>query len=324
MPPPQRTILITSCTNRKKATEEIARLYPDDEAESVELLARMWVSRVSAVGHRLPASVLYQGRAFSEAKRTAIAANAPLFVISAGHGVVNFDELLPAYNLTVATAPDNLLHSMLERLNKSSADWWQALTVSFAEPRSLAALFARETSKNCVILLAVPSAYLSMLHEDLASLNNDQIARLRIITSEYGASKLPEKLREMVLPYDERLEGSAPYAGTRNDFAQRALRHFVEELRGHELPFGIARERVDFAMEALTKRNPPVRERKSDEAIEELLLQNWNHCRGSQSGLLRWLRDDQLVSCEQGRFRVLWQRVKLKIAEGSREHNGKA
>lgn len=321
---PAHTILITSCTNRKKATGEVVGLHPTDESTSIETLAKIWVARVTAAKRREPAKSLYQGRAFSEAKRSANAAKAQLFVISAGHGVVNSDELLPAYNLTVTPAPGNLLHSMLDRMDKTAADWWQALTASFAEPRSLAALFDRKTSENCVILLAVPSAYLSMLHDDLASLSDKQIARLRIITSEYGATKLPEKSREMVLPYDERLEGNASYAGTRNDFAQRALRHFVEELNGHELSIGVARERVTSAMKALAKRNLPARERKSDEAIEEVLLQNWNRCRGSQSSLLRWLRDDQLISCEQGRFRVLWQRVKKRIADGSRGHNGEA
>lgn len=324
MPLPLRTILVTSCTNRKKATGEVLRLHADDEAKTVELLARMWVARVNAAQHREPVNTLYQGRAFSEAKRTACVAMAPLYVVSAGHGIVNSDESLPSYDLTVAPAPDNPLHAMLDRMNKTATDWWQALTMSFAEPRSLVALFNNEISKNCIVLLAVPSTYLSMLHDDLMALCDEQIARLRIITSEFGATKLPAKLREMVLPYDERLEGIAAYAGTRNDFAQRALRHFVEELHGHELPIGIACERVASAMQALVKRTVPARERKSDEAIEDLILQNWNHYRGSQAVLLRWLRDEQLVSCEQGRFRALWHRVKMKIEVSGRGKNGEA
>jgi len=321
---PLRTILITSCTNRKKATGEVVRLYPSDKAKTVELLAKLWIARVNAAQRREPASTLYRGRAFSEAKRSAYVAKAALFVVSAGHGIVNCDELLPSYDLTVAASSDNQLHSMLHRMNKTDTDWWQALTKNFAEPRSLVALFNNHALENCIVLLAVPSTYLSMLHEDLMSLKDEHISRLRIITSEFGAARLTGKLREMVLPYDERLEGNASYAGTRNDFAQRALRHFVEELHGHELPFGIAHERVTSAMKVLTKRNPPIREKKSDQSIEDLLLQNWHRCRGSQSSLLRWLRDDQLVSCEQGRFRLLWQRVKLRIAESSRGHNGEA
>lgn len=321
---PLRTILVTSCTNRKKATSEVVRLHPSDKAKTVELLAKLWVARVNAAQHREPVNTLYQGRAFSEAKRSACAAQAPLFVVSAGHGIVNCDELLPSYDLTVAPSSDNQLHSMLHRMNKTGTDWWQVLTKSFAEPRSLAALFNNHALENCIVLLAIPSTYLSMLHEDLMSLKDEHISRLRIITSEFGAARLTGRLREMVLPYDERLEGNASYAGTRSDFAQRALRHFVEELHGHELPFATAHERVTSAMKALTKRNLPIRKKKSDESIEELLLQNWHRCRGSQSGLLRWLRDDQRVSCEQGRFRVLWQRVKLKITDGIRGHNGEA
>ncbi|WP_348697893.1 DUF6884 domain-containing protein [Duganella fentianensis] len=296
----------------------MVKLFPGDKAKTIESLAKLWVTRVNEAKHREPVKTLYQGRAFSEAKRTARAVNAPLFVVSAGHGIVSCDELLPAYDLTATPSTDNPLHSMLGQMNKNAIDWWEALTQSFALPRSLLELFNKHATNNCIVVLAVPSTYLSMLHGDLLSLSDEQICRIRIITSEFGAEKLTGKLREMVLPYDERLEGNAAYAGTRNDFPQRALRHFVQELSGHELPIDRARERVISAMQSLTRRNLPTRGRKSDAEIEDLVLQVWHRHRGSQSVLLRWLRDEQLVSCEQSRFRKLWHRVKLKIEDSDR------
>lgn len=319
-----RTIIITSCTNRKKKTGGVVSLYATDVVASVESLAQIWASRVNAAPHREPIRTLYQGRSFSEAKLSASAAGASLYVASAGHGLVDSESSLPSYDLTVAATPGNQLHLILDRLQKTSADWWQALTVSFEYPRSLASFFDNHVAQNCVVLLAMPSAYLTMLRDDFARLNCHQVSQLRIITSEFGASKLPDQIRKMALPYDERLDGCQTYAGTRTDFAQRALRHFVVELRGHEMPLNIAREQVTSAMQALTKPLPPKREKKSDETIENLIFQNWNHHRGSQTALLRWLRDQQLVSCEQGRFRVLWQRVKLKIAGIGRGNNGQA
>jgi hypothetical protein len=319
---PPHTIIITSCTNRKKKTGGVVSLYASDAVTSVESLAQTWASRVNAAPHREPVRTLYQGRAFSEAKLAASAAGASLYVASAGHGLVDSESSLPSYDLTVAAAPGNQLHLILDRLQKSSADWWHALTTSFEYSRSLANFFDNHASQNCVVLLAMPSSYITMLRDDFARLNCHQASQLRIITSEFGASKLPDQIRKMALPYDERLDGCQTYAGTRTDFAQRALRHFVVELRGHELPLNVAREKVISAMQALAKPHPPQRERKSDDAIEDLIFQNWNHHRGSQSALLRWLRDQQLVSCEQGRFRVLWQRVKSKIAGTGRGNNG--
>lgn len=324
MQAPPSTIVITSCTNRKKELGDVVRLHVDDAVTSVEALARIWIARVNAVQRREPVRSLYQGRAFSEAKLAADAAGATLYVASAGHGLVNCEVLLPSYDLTVVAAPGNPLHAMLARLHKTPADWWQALTACFEASRSLVTLLNSHASKNCIVVLAMSSTYLAMLQDDLAGLNEHQISRLRIITSEFGVSKLPEHIRKMALPYDERLEGSVSYTGTRSDFAQRALRHFMVELRGHELPMSIARQGVISAMEALVRRSPPQRERKSDEAIEALIFQSWDYCGGSQSALLRWLRDQQLVSCEQSRFRLLWQRVQLKMTVASRGNNGKA
>lgn len=299
-------------------------MQADDAVTSLESMARIWIIRVNAARLREPARTLYQGRAFSEAKAAATAAGALLYVASAGHGLVNSEQLLPSYDLTVATVQGNPLYLMLDRLKKTSADWWQALTAGFEDSRSLVALFDDPALRNCNVILAMPSAYLTMLKDDLALLSADQISRLRIITSEFGASKLPEHIRRMVLPYDERLNGNVLYAGTRNDFAQRALRHFIVELRGQEIPMSSARDKVIVAMTALVKPNTPQRERKSDEGIEDLISQNWDYYKGSQSALLRWLRDQQLISCEQGRFQLLWRRVQLKMATTSRDNNVKA
>jgi hypothetical protein len=311
-----RTIIITSCTNRKKNTGEIVALRGHEATDSLEALVRAWVAAVDAAQRREPVLTLYQGRAFSEAKSAANVVGALLYVASAGHGLVHSEKLLPSYDLTVAANSSNALHLVLNRLRKTPADWWQTLTNEFKSARSLAALMSDPVLEAYTVLVAMPSTYLSMLQSDLASLSDQQISRLRIITSEFGTSQLPERLRDSVLPYDERLEGNAAYAGTRNDFAQRALRHFVVELQGHQIPLSIARERVANAMNVLVKPKLPHRERKSDSEIEELVLRNWHHHKGSQSALLRWLRDEQFVSCEQGRFRLLWRRVQSQLTVG--------
>jgi hypothetical protein len=131
---------------------------------------------------------------------------------------------------------------------------------------------------------------------------------------------LPTRLQSSVLPYDERLEGLDGYAGTRSDFPQRALRHFVEVVRGHTLPLEQAREHVRAAMAALRKPVLPERQRKSDEEIIALLRQHWQRLNGSATALLRYLRDDALVACEQSRFRTLRQLVLVEQNDEVRRH----
>lgn len=302
-------IVITSCTNRKKKASAVLALDGTDHADSLGALAERWKQQVHTVPERdlVAAADLYGGRSISEARRAAERLAAPLYIASAGHGLLHAEDGIPSYDITASPSPENPLHRCLLRLQQSPADWWQALVQAFGPQRSLAALLAG--SPNTVVLLAVPSAYLGLLAGELAQLSDDAVARLRIVTSAHGASGLPARLQAVALPYDERLEGLAAYAGTRSDFPQRALHHFVAVLNGHEMPLEQARARVSEAMDALQKPSLPDRRRKTDAEIIELLRQNWDRLNGSATALLRYLRDDALVACEQSRFRALRQQV---------------
>jgi len=308
---PQHVIIVTSCTNRKKNTGEVLTLNSAKHANSLATLVHNWVADIASATQHEVAVNLYKGRSFTEAKLAAKEIGADLYVISAGHGLIHSDERLPSYNLTVSASPGNELHHSLLRLQKTPSDWWQLLTQQFAEHRSLAALTDR--TGNSPILLAIPSPYLSLISQDLASLKEEQVARLRIFTSEFGASELPERLRSIAMPYDERLEGLPKFGGTRVDFAQRALRHFVCILQGHLLPLERAKDQVLHAMDALVKPALPKREKKSDVEIVELIEKNWERLNGSGAALLRYLRDDALVACEQGRFAKLRKSVQAQL-----------
>jgi hypothetical protein len=65
-------------------------------------------------------------------------------------------------------------------------------------------------------------------------------------------------------------------------------------------------------MGALQKPSLPARQRKTDAEIIALLCQNWERLNGSATALLRYLRDDALVSCEQSRFSALRQQILLE------------
>ena len=123
---------------------------------------------------------------------------------------------------------------------------------------------------------------------------------------------LASRLRRCVMPYDERLEGHERFAGTRSDFPQRAMRHFVEELDGQYLDVERANDAVETAMAQLKRPVLPQRARKTDEEIIKLIRSQWMTHDGSSLRLLRYLRDEALVACEQSRFRGLWHRVRAE------------
>ncbi|MGF6923880.1 hypothetical protein OKW28_008077 [Paraburkholderia sp. 40] len=68
-------------------------------------------------------------------------------------------------------------------------------------------------------------------------------------------------------------------------------------------------------MLALKKPVIPVRERKTDSEILALLRKNWDRFDGTSARLLRFLRDEALVACEQSRFRNLWCHLQQDLAK---------
>jgi len=249
------------------------------------------------------------GRAFTEARRVAAILEGTLHIISAGLGVVSAADPIPSYDLTVSDGA-NSLKPLLIQLGKEPSDWWAALTAELGGQRSVRALLDRHA--DALALFALPGSYVALIAQDLASLTKTQIGRIRIITSSHGQTFVPENARHVVLPYDERLEGSC-YAGTRTDFAQRALRHFIEVLDGHRLSVEEAKAAVATAMQKLTKPIIPARQKKTDAEILVLLRKNWHRFDGASTRLLRFLRDEALVACEQSRFRSLWSLLQQEL-----------
>jgi hypothetical protein len=115
------------------------------------------------------------------------------------------------------------------------------------------------------------------------------------------------------MPYDERLESVRGYAGTRADFAQRALRHFVEVLQATARPLEEAHEMVTASLAGASRRPRSTGQRMTDDEILKELEVQWARHSGSSTRLLRYLRDEARISCEQKRFSRLWQRLSAQM-----------
>ena len=124
---------------------------------------------------------------------------------------------------------------------------------------------------------------------------------------------VPEHLADCVMPYDDRLESVRNYAGTRSDFAQRALRHFVEALGAASLPLDEARATVSAALASRPQRLQSVGKRMSDDEIRRVLTEQWSQHGGSCTRLLRYLRDEARISCEQKRFSRIWNALAAEL-----------
>lgn len=271
-----------------------------------------WKAAVSQsrFSSQLPAQLLYTGRAVVAAKRASRSAKASLFFVSAGMGLVPAEEPIPAYDLTPANAQGGLA-SALRRHASSAAEWWSALSND-----ALSQLIS--TRAEDVVLVALPATYVRMVALDLSRLHTRAAGRLRIFTSTAGQVDVPDVLRPAVMPYDERLETVPGFAGTRADFPHRALCHFVEKLAGLSYSMHEGRGLVEGALRTHCLRSVPKRRRLDDSAVRALIASRWWSCEGRSAQLLRALRDEEAVACEQSRFAQLWREVREQMARGPR------
>jgi hypothetical protein len=257
---------------------------------------------------------MYLGRSFTEAKWVADALSAPLHIVSAGLGLINSNDEVAPYDLT-ASAPRGGLQGTLGVFGASTAEWWELLCGG----RNLFELVSRHTA--AIVLAALPANYVEMVSRDLKKCSQAQLNRIRLFTSPAGRSVLPGGLHSIAMPYDDRLESVANYAGTRADFPQRSMRHFVECINAHSLTAPRAYDAVENALAHHRKPRAINRTRADDSEIKSLIRREWKATDGRSSILLRYLRDDAQIACEQGRFARLWREIRNEKLKTSNRDN---
>jgi hypothetical protein len=308
--------VITTCTNRKRATAQdelrARNLTPAPQAE----LGKQWISRLIRMvdpAMLRPASDLYCGRGFQEALLAA-KHSGNLSVVSAGLGLVSASTEVPAYELTVSRGSPDSVHANLDG-PFSPNQWWKLLRES---PFSAMSLQGRISDERCpLVICALSSPYYAMLAEDLLALPAGLLERVRLVGIK--SDRVHPGLRHTVMPYDDRLDSfDSEYQGTRSDFPQRAARHFVERVLCEGL--GTAsedRQRVEKSLRHWKPRRPPERRRLTDDEIRTAIQQAWPKTGGLSGRTLRYLRDDLGIACEQGRFKKLFHDVRDRHMEST-------
>jgi hypothetical protein len=298
-------LIVTNCTARKRGARAALVLDASHLGGELKTTVANWRSAASRAAVCRPAAELYTGRSIVEVRRAAHSAQARLYFASAGMGLVAAQDMIPVYDLTPVRAAGGLAAALREH-NASSSDWWCAISGN-----GLSRLI-----RSCLedqVLVALPATYLQMIASDLKRLSPGDAARVRIFTSSAGAKVVPDFLQSNVMPYDERLESIPGFAGTRADFPQRALRHFVEQLNGVAHAAHECRVLVDRALSSYSVRKVPERRRLDDNQVKALISSRWDSCDGRSAQLLRALRDEEAVACEQARFAQLWREVRAQM-----------
>lgn len=288
-------MILVACSRRKRAPVDATLCAADLVADSLEVVAAEWRARLKASTKKYLPTALYGGRSFAEALSTSKNLGIRLAVISAGLGVVEPEALAPSYSLTTAGATDENVLSRCP-LGTKPADWWRAAFQHGTLSRLLHGSAGR-------IYLALPQTYLDMIADELMELDFQTLDRLRIFTA--GERTLYNSaLRHYVMPYDGRLDGpDSLLPGTKSDFASRALKHFSGIVSTCEYQT-IEDDRAAAQQSLNGMRYPEIarRTKKSDAEVQSTLLNAWHALGGNKSRLLRHLRDDMQIACEQSRF----------------------
>ena len=288
-------MILVACSRRKRAPIDAALCAADLSAGSLEVVAAEWRARLDGSTKKYRPETLYGGRSFAEALDTSRYLGVRLVVVSAGLGVVEPEALVPSYSLTTAgTTEENVLSRCPP--GTKPADWWRAAFPLGAITHLLHGSTGR-------VYLALPQTYLDMIAEELAHLDIEMLERVRIFTAgERTLSGSP--LRDHVMPYDSRLDGpDSSVAGTKSDFASRALKHFVNVVGSTDYrTLEDDRASVHRSLEGMRYPEIAWRAKKSDEEVRLVLLSAWHDLGGNRGRLLRHLRDKLQIACEQSRF----------------------
>jgi hypothetical protein len=294
--------VIVPCASRKRRTPDTQmRAFSLPNASQTGVI-NAWRSRLAEVPPDSHADDMYQGRGFLLARKSALAASAPLYVASAGLGLVDTRSRIPSYGISVIDrGDDSIPRRVVGKFDPH--EWWNGVA---AGPYSVPVKQLFESRKG-IVLVALSRPYALMLGAALARLSPHFMKRLRIIGLRL-AEVLPPTLHPMLMPYDERLEAVLP--GTRADFAQRALYHFVTTC----LPVAsgqIEDDRRTVERHLLGKELParPRRPSVPDHTLLEIIKRHLPQARGI-AHLLATVRHAEGIACEQKRFARLYRMAK--------------
>lgn len=259
-----------------------------------------WLEKLSKLPANHSVSQLYAGRGFGLAQGAAASVDARLYVLSAGLGLVASDSRVPVYGVTVAPGHAESVAARVQG-DFDPAAWFETLLKG---PHSLQWADAFGEGRGRV-LIALTRPYAEMVGSSLRALPVRSLARLRIFGASLSAY-LPSEIHCAIMPYDVRLDAIIP--GTRADFSQRALDHFVRKVACR---VGYQDSEADRAVvrRTLAKVTAPERARRPRQTDDEILRLIRKRLK-SQSGIarvLRALRDQDGVACEQSRFSRLYR-----------------
>jgi hypothetical protein len=289
-------LIITGCSSRKRRKPEVSDgVIP--RLPQAEVSSR-WRDLVANASPVCRARDLYAGRAFALALEAAQIIGADVAIISAGLGIVMASTEIPSYDLTLGRGG---IRSRITGTFDLSGWWRDVIDGPYSTD------LASQLNCRPLVMACLSQAYAPLIMDLL----DERCDKTEIRVFGQGLqSVLPARIAKAVMPYDDRLT-KVSSGGTKTDFAQRALNHYVREiLPKTSRQLAEERDAVCSALAGVTQPPAvPTRAKADDEQIRRLISNLIRIVGPKKSTMLRYLRDKEGVACEQGRFAKLFAEV---------------
>jgi hypothetical protein len=265
-------------------------------------VSQEWLRRLDRARGEVVASDYYVGRGYRGLQRLATTADVPLYVISAGLGLVPASRRVPPYDLTTTAGPASIVGRVKGQFDP--VQWWSTVERSKFSERLAEVCSSLRAGR---LLIVVSNQYAKLIGKAVEALPGPALDRCRLFGSGI-AQFLPTSIGKLVMPYDRRLD--VLVSGPMAEFPHRAASHFVSECTSSTVSVEGDRALVLEALARVRIKRKPTRRKMSDKEILDLIAAIGPEPSGS-ARKLRLVRDRYLVACESGRFNRLLREASL-------------
>lgn len=302
-------LIIASCSSRKRIKPVPGLDVNAPKAFDFKAFASNWAATVREAKTTSTPNDIYSGVGFIAIKNAAKYLNADVKFLSAGMSLVDSDQSIPSYNLTINDNGPTPFAKV--EVPGNSNDWWNALNSAYGYQEPLYNAIKEHAG---FVYIALPALYLEMVKPELIKIANEFSNKTRIISS--TKIKLENSLARIAIRYDQRLNKleNGP-SGANASFSQRALLHFarlIKDNNAESLSVTEQQSLVDTSFLDMHEYQMIKRKKVSEEELVIRVQKALHKQLIPRNKLLENLRHIEGIACEQSRlYRVYDQVMKL-------------
>jgi hypothetical protein len=319
-------VIVSTCTNKKRGMVEDCCRLDDAIQGNCSLTAKKWFANLSkSAQSSKPAARLYKGEHWQQTLNCFESAaqqgfRTGLWVLSAGWGLISADTELAPYAATFSTGHDsvqNLPWPHACSLRDKSRAWWvevhkRRMIRDAPLLNALPTVFG--SRQKPTLLFIISKEYYPAVEPDLVELASKghkvAIVSAGLYSDRATASPL---LRDFILPLNDKFKQVDDYLNKTNTSLNARLATWIVKtyprLLATDLPgLNKALAELGSSLPAMVRKDVV---RMTDAEVLGFIDEHFQPTTSSATKLLRTLRDEYEMSCEQKRFGRLFEEYRL-------------